>query len=133
MAKPASVLPDTNVILRYLLADHTEHYAQASAFFEAVREGHRQALILESVLTECVYVLHKFYRVPRLEVADKLSVLLHYKGIQNEDRSDLVDALQRYGKSKLDWVDCLLLAKEAGGKFEIFSFDADLRKKSTAS
>lgn len=129
MAKPASVLPDTNVILRYLLADHAEHYAQASAFFEAVREGHRQALILESVLTECVYVLHKFYRVPRLEVADKLSVLLHYKGIQNEDRSDLVDALQRYGKSKLDWVDCLLLVKGAGHDVEVFSFDADLRRR----
>lgn len=62
-----TVLPDTNVVLRYLLRDHEEHYVKAYAFFEAVREGKRRALLLDGVLVECVYVLTKFYRVPRTE------------------------------------------------------------------
>ena len=127
MRRPKVVLPDTNVVLRYLLRDHEAHYALASEFFEAVREGKRQAVLLEGVLVECVYVLTKFYQVPRSEAAGKLHDLLQYKGIRNLDRQELLDALKRYAETKLDIVDCILLAKGMAEHTEVFSFDADLR------
>ncbi len=52
--------------------------------FEKVRSGAAKALILESVLVECVYVLVKFYKVPRGEAAGKLEAILGYKGIVNQ-------------------------------------------------
>lgn len=131
MQKSKVVLPDTNVVLRYLLHDHETHYAQANEFFEAVREGRRQAILLEGVLVECVYVLTKFYQVPRAEAAAKLHDLLQYKGMHNADRQELLDALKRYAETKLDIVDCILLAKNADGQTEVFSFDADLRPRRT--
>lgn len=129
MQRPKIVLPDTNVVLRYLLRDHEAHYAQANGFFEDVREGKRQAMLLEGVLVECVYVLTKFYQVPRAEAAGKLHGLLLYKGMRNPDRAELLVALQRYEKTQLDIVDCILLAKGATAHTEVFSFDADLRSR----
>lgn len=129
MRKAKVVLPDTNAVLRYLLHDHEEHFAKASEFFEAVREDRRQAVLLEGVLVECVYVLTKFYQVPRSEAAGSLHDLLQYKGMRNPDRQELLDALKRYAETKLDIVDCILLAKGSDDSTEVFSFDADLRSK----
>lgn len=129
MRRPKVVLPDTNVVLRYLLRDHEAHYAKACELFEAVREGKRQAVLLEGVLVECVYVLTKFYKVPRAEAAGKLHDLLQYKGMHNNDRQELLDALQRYAETSLDIVDCMLLAKGMSEHYEVFSFDADLRPR----
>jgi predicted nucleic-acid-binding protein len=129
MRKPKVVLPDTNAVLRYLLHDHEEHFARASELFEAVREDKRHALLLEGVLVECVYVLTKFYQVPRAEAAGHLHDLLQYKGIRNTNRQELLDALKRYAKSRIDIVDCILLAKGAAENTEVFSFDADLHSR----
>ncbi len=129
MGKPRPALPDTNVVLRYLLHDHEAPYAQASAFFEAVREGQRTAMLLEGVLVECIYVLTKFYRVPRAEAAGQLRGLLQYRGMRNPDLHELAEALKRYAETKLDIVDCILLAKGTGKDTEVFSFDADLRSR----
>jgi predicted nucleic-acid-binding protein len=125
--KPKVALPDTNVVLRYLLRDREAQFARASTFFEEVREGKRSALFLEGVLVECIYVLTKFYGVPRLEAAGKLRALLQYKGMRNPDRLELLDALRRYAETNIDIVDCILLAKGAGEDMEVFSFDAGLR------
>lgn len=129
MKRPKVVLPDTNAVLRYLLRDHEAHFVQASELFEAIREGGRQAVLLEGVLVECVYVLTKFYQVPRPEAADKLHALLQYKGMGNPDRQELLDALKCFAETKLDIVDCILLAKAAGADYELFSFDAELRQR----
>lgn len=131
MQRPKVALPDTNVVLRYLLRDHEAHYARANEFFETVREGKRQAVLLEGVLVECVYVLTKFYQVPRAEAAGKLHGLIQYKGMRNPDRQELLDALKRYAETKLDIVDCILLAKSTAEHTEVFSFDADLQPKQT--
>jgi predicted nucleic-acid-binding protein len=55
--------------------------------------------------------------------------LLQYKGMRNSDRQELLDALKHYAKTKLDIVDCILLAKGSDDNMEVFSFDADLRTK----
>lgn len=127
--KNRTVLPDTNVILRYLLRDHEEMYERASAFFEDVRVGERKALILESILTECVYVLTKFYEVPRTETADKLQGILRYKGICNPDRQSLLNALSLFKTTSTDIVDCILHQKAEGADVESFSFDSDVTEK----
>jgi len=126
--KNAEMLPDTNVLLRYLLRDDALQYAKAEAFFENVRVGKEKAVIIESVLVECVYILMKFYKIPKREVADVLAVLLQYKGIANTDRKTLVEALRTFAEQNLDIVDCILLARAKQGKGRLFSFDKALNK-----
>ena len=128
MTEPAKKLPDTNTILRYLLGDVPLLSSKASAFFEKVRVGKEKVIILESVLAECVYVLIKFYKVPKAEVAEKLKGLLLYKGVANEDKKDLVEALNIFSGQGIDIVDCILCAKTRNHNIHLFSFDGKLLK-----
>jgi len=123
-----SVFPDTNVVLRYLLKDVPEQYTQAEKFFEDVRTGRAKAILLEGVLVECVYILLKFYQVPKRAATESLIGLLQYKGVANRDKTDLVDALQMFSQQTIDLVDCLLLAKARRGKGHVFSFDKELNR-----
>ncbi len=128
MKKSDAILPDTNVILRYLLRDIPEQFEKAAAFFEQVRTGAKRAVILESVVVECVYVLMKFYGVPKAEVAASLSGLLQYKGVVNSDRTALMDALRLMAETGLDMVDCVLVAKGNHNNLEIMTFDKQMEK-----
>lgn len=49
---------DTNVLLRYVLEDDLSQAIAVKPIFNALRSGEKASLILESVLAECVYVLH---------------------------------------------------------------------------
>ncbi len=128
MPKNAEMLPDTNVVLRYLLRDDSVQYAKAEAFFENVRVGKEKAVIMESVLVECVYILMKFYKVPKRETANVLTMFMQYKGIANTDRKTLVEALRIFAEQNLDIVDCILVARAKQGKGRLFSFDKALNK-----
>jgi predicted nucleic-acid-binding protein len=128
-----TVIPDTNVILRYLLSDHPHMYEETRTFFDKVFTGEIAALILESVITECIYVLTKYYRVPREESSELLIHLLNYKGIVNKDKDDLITALNQFATRSIDIVDCLVLAKANSHHMQIFTFDKTLKKQSAES
>lgn len=119
---------DTNVILRYLLADHPEQFEKVRAFMEEVKTGTRRVLIPESVLAECVYVLLKVYEVPREEIAEKLIGILRYRGVVNSDREVLIQALTLFGSKSVDIVDAIVSAIGSGERLQVFSFDRDLEK-----
>ncbi|MDD2722991.1 MAG: PIN domain-containing protein [Methylovulum sp.] len=63
---------DTNVILRYLLNDHPQHFLRAQAFMADVISGKITVYIPDSVLAECVYVLLKVYKVPKAKACEVL-------------------------------------------------------------
>ncbi len=128
MKKHKPLVLDTNVILRYLLRDHEEMFRAASEVLENVRVGIQKAEVLDCVLAECVYVLTKFYEVPRSEAAEKLQEVLLYKGISNGNRETLINALHLYKKKNVDIVDCLVHQYAKDREMSVFSFDRDLNK-----
>ncbi|HQN18188.1 MAG TPA: PIN domain-containing protein [Syntrophobacteraceae bacterium] len=130
MKRPRRSLPDTNVLIRYLTRDDEALYVRAKDFFDTVKEGSARAVILESVIAECIYVLTKIYKVPKRRAAESLIDILHYKGIANNDQKELIRALTLFSEHSIDIVDCLLCVKAAGPNTSPFSFDSDLNKMS---
>lgn len=128
MKRPARSLPDTNIIVRYLVADEPTLNAKAKEFFDKVKSGEVRAVILESVVAECVYVLTKIYKVPRDRAASSLSDILHYKGIANDDQQELIRALSLFAEQSFDIADCILCAKTVSDNAHLLTFDADLNK-----
>ena len=128
MIKPVRSLTDTNTIVRYLIADDSTLYGKAKEFFDKVKHGSIKAIILESVVAECVYVLTKIYKVPRDRAAGSLIDVLRYKGIANTDRQELIRALTLFSERSIDIVDCILCAKAEAGGYHLFTFDAVLNK-----
>ena len=128
MKPPAKVyLIDTNVILRYLLGDHKSFSPKAKAFMELISQGTKKAEIPSVVIVECVYVMEKFYKIPRNEIVDALTKILNFSGIVNPDKSEILEALLKYANTHTDIVDCMLAAQSSPEKV-IISFDKDFVK-----
>ena len=120
-------LVDTNVILRYLLGDHSEFSPKAEVFLLDVSQGVKKAEIPEVVIVECIYVMEKYYEIPKNEIVDKLSRILNFSGIVNPDRPEILKALLKYENSNTDIVDCILAAQSSPEKI-VISFYKDMKK-----
>ncbi len=128
MKPPGKVyLIDTNVILRYLLDDHSRFSPKALVFMEAISKKTKKAKIPAVVIVECIYVLEKFYQVPKKEIIDKLSRILNFKGIVNPDKSAILKSLFIYQDTNVDIVDCILAAFSTPD-LVVVSFDKDFEK-----
>jgi len=125
-------LIDTNVVLRYLLGDHPEFSPKAEAFMFDVSKGIKKAEILDVVIVECIYVMEKYYEIPKTEIVEKLSGILNFSGIVNPDRSEILEALLKYENSNIDIVDCILAACSSPEKV-VISFDKDMKKLKAVS
>ncbi len=133
MKQPAKAyLIDTNVILRYLLGDHKIFSPKAKTFMELISQGIKKTEIPSVVIVECVYVMEKFYKIPKNEIVDTLSKILNFVGIINRDKSEILEALLQYANSNPDVVDCILAAQSSPEKV-IISFDKDFDKLNAIS
>ncbi len=125
-------LIDTNVILRYLLEDHETYSPKAKAFMLQVSQGKNKVEIPAVVAVECIYVLEKYYAVPRNEIVESISAILNFSGVVNTDRSEILEALLKFKTSNTDIVDCILAAQSSPEK-PVVSFDKDLEKLNAVS
>jgi predicted nucleic-acid-binding protein len=121
-------LVDTNLIVRYFVQDHKRHAEAAAKLFEACDRGDLVIVILPAVLAECVFVLESFYEHARGNVASALSSLISSPGVEIDQVSIHLDALDRYRKTKVHFVDCLLAATASTGKIPVATFDLGFRK-----
>ena len=120
-------LIDTNVIVRHLVQDHQRHSAMASRLFDACDRGDLTLVILPAVLAECVFVLESFYQHSRADIAQALKSLIGSPGIEVSDLPIHLDALNRYGRTQLHIVDCILAATAAAGRLLLATFDQDFK------
>lgn len=121
-------LVDTNLIVRHLVQDHEEHAKAAGRLFEACDRGDLVIVLLPAVLAECVFVLESFYEHPRENIASALGTLISSPGVEIDEAPIHLDALVRYEKTKVHFVDCLIAATASAGNISVASFDRDLRK-----
>jgi predicted nucleic-acid-binding protein len=124
---------DTNVLLRYLLADAVNQHRKA----KAVIEGQRPVLITDVVLVESVWTLSgKRYGLDKAAILEVVRGLIGDGAFQFESSQVVWSALMDYQESKpvrgksLDFADALIahkaqyVAEESGQALEAFySFD----------
>ena len=121
-------LVDTNLIVRYLVQDHEAHARAAERLFDACDRGEVRIAILPEVLAECVFVLESFYEHGREEIASTLGRLISSAGVEIQGTAIYRDALERYGRTKVHFVDCIIAATAAAEDVPVASFDRDFRK-----
>ena len=115
---------DTNYLLRYMLNDIPEQSEKAA---EVIMNG---AEIYPEAVPEAVYVLHKIYGIGRKDVASALLDVLD--DITVERKEQIREALTLFRETRLDYVDCLLLAGFLSGKNDFVTFDKNLQNKKNA-
>src|SRR5208283_1546330 len=110
-----------------LVQDHEKHAKAAGRIFDACDRGDVAVVILPAVLAECVFVLESFYGHPRAGIASALSRLVSSPGVEIAETAIHLDALERYRRTKVHFVDCLIAATAVAGNMAVASFDQDFR------
>ena len=109
---------DTNYLLRYILHDDESMFQKACQTIEAGASTR-----LESI-PEVIYVLSRSFGVSRVDIAKALMDLLDDVAIAQKEL--VLDALSLFSRTKLDYVDCLLIAEGLSSGTEVISFDRKL-------
>lgn len=126
-----ATLIDANMLVRYLVGDSPELAQQATDLLQQVEAAQTEVLILDCVVMECYFVLTRFYELPKAEVIDDLKTLLAFDGVINDDKFQIIEALNLVLYKNIDCVDALLCVKSKLYQLELFSFDKRLKKRCT--
>ena len=131
MQQKKECLIDTNVILRFLLNDVAEQAEKAKKLFEAVEIGVEKVYLTDWVLCECIWILEKFYKVPRKEIKNSVKPIIMFQGVNTQSsKSLLLEALDLWEEKEVDWTDALLTIWCLREERTIISFDKDFDKLS---
>jgi predicted nucleic-acid-binding protein len=116
-------LVDTNIILRYLLNDDSKRSPVAEKIMQD-----EQVFIITQVIAECIYVLEKIYKAKRSDISSSIKQIISMRNVEVESKEVNLMAVNKYGASKLDFVDLLLWANNKLYGFEVKTLDKPLEK-----
>jgi len=110
---------DTNVLIRYLVADDEAQAARAKRYIES-----GPSYVNCIVLSEVVWVLESAYGYDKVAVVSVLEGLLSTHEVEVEDAEVALAALHDYRRTTAGFTDCLVGRRNAAhGCNETGSFD----------
>ena len=123
-----TVLIDTNIILRYFLADIHRQFKKAKEAIERIENGKSKGELSLLVINELIWILENFYELDRKVYLPQLLKLLALKNLKIIEikKSLLTATLQKMQKHSLDFTD-LYLAEIKKSK-DLLTFDKKLKK-----
>jgi predicted nucleic-acid-binding protein len=122
-------LLDTNILISFLTSDETQKFRGVYTLFESLEQGDLRVELKLIVLFQVIFVLKSFYSVPREEIATGMLGILKYKGIIVKEKKIVRRTIELWHDSKLDIVDCYLIACLEGDRQNIlYSYDRDFDK-----
>lgn len=117
---------DTNVLVRYLVADHP---AQARIARERLAElsTDRPGFICREVMIELVWVLRRAYGFSREQICREVEELLATEELEIEAAHDTARAIHRYRRGDADFADFMILgAAQRTGASTVWTFDRSM-------
>ena len=120
---------DTNVLVRFLVADDEAQAARVRSYIERAITGGETLYINRIVLVETVWILTKFYRQPRPAVADTIERILLAAEFEVEEKQLAWEALHEFRRGTADFADALIGAvNRAAGCSTTATFDKEAGK-----
>jgi len=124
----ATVVLDTNVLVRYLVQDIPEQAVRATTLFDSVASGEIAIRLPDTVVFESIYILQRVYSISKTETADALTRIIEHPSVILDHKHSVLHALRFWqGTGGLSFADCYHLALAADlGFTEIYSFDKQM-------
>ncbi|MEW6102607.1 MAG: PIN domain-containing protein [bacterium] len=117
-------LIDTNVILRFLLADKGEKYKGVYTLFSQLEEGEEKIECKTLIFFQVIFVLKSFYGVDKSEIIPMLLALMDYKGFHIKEKMVIKRTLELWREENREIIDCYLMAcLEEKGERDLISYD----------
>lgn len=111
----SNTIIDETVILRYLLDDDEILSPRAAKVIAT-----RTARVYPEIITRVVVTLRDVYKVPRAEIAAAMARLLD--DVMVDEPTVIAFAIRLFGRTHLDFTDCLLAARTAIYNDDVVSF-----------
>jgi len=114
---------DTNVLVRYLIADDRKQFELAKQFIEEAITN--EALFIPlSVSVELEWVLRSLYEIKKAIIITTFNSLLEAREIEFQEESAIEIALSLYADSNADFAYCLHIASaQTQGRIPLVTFD----------
>lgn len=123
------IFVDTNIFLRFLLADNPKQSPRCKRLFEKAKKGKVKLITSGMVIAEIAWVLISFYKESRQDVAKKLRQIILFKGLVIPDRKVLLLAIQQFEAQNVDFIDAYNYSLVINKKIKkIYSYDRDFDK-----
>ena len=117
---------DTNVIVRYLVADVPEQAEAARLLIDQLTPDD-PGFICREVVVETAWVLERSYGFSRARVAEALMDLAASDSLVVENAEDVVASAHRYRQGGVGFSDLMILAAaERAGALPLYTFDRRL-------
>jgi predicted nucleic acid-binding protein len=120
------VFVDTNIFLRYLTKDDPAKYDRCREVFKKAIESEISLFTSEMVIAELIWTLLSYYRVPKAEVIEKVSIIISTSNLHLDNKSIIADSLVLFSQENIDYIDAYnaVFMKSQGLK-KIYSYDKD--------
>ena len=117
---------DTNIFLRYLTGDGPSKGGRCKEIFKKATEGKITLITSGLVIAELVWTLLSYYKVPKADVIEKISIIVSTESLHIPDKDIIVDALLLYSRKNIDYIDAYnAVFMTRHGLDKIYSYDAD--------
>jgi predicted nucleic-acid-binding protein len=119
---------DTNVLVRYLVADDAAQFAAAERSLSRLGPGEDSAFVSDVVLVELVWVLRAVYDYSRGDIRRAVEALASADHLTFEDDERLSRVLRAFTDGRGDFADYLIRERAvAAGCETVQTFDKDLQ------
>ncbi len=118
---------DTNIFLRFLIADVKEQHEECVSLIDAVQLGKWHPYTSGFVFVELNYVLTKIYKCKKAEVLKTIAKLLQMRNLTLIEKVNTSKALKLYKKYNIKLGDCFIATQIPSGA-SIVTYDLDFKK-----
>ena len=123
-----TIAVDTNIIARFLLADHPQLHAESTEIFKRCQDGETRVFVDPIIIAETVWLLSSYYQQSKAAISKQLVDFLTPDWIICSAKNQLLSALDLYQKTSFNFVDCWLATICRAKKIQLTTFDASLNK-----
>lgn len=114
---------DANVILRFVTKDPPQLAERAARLMVKAEKGELLLYVAPLVLAETVWVLKSFYKHPMSDIARVIIALVSATGIEVDDRTIVIRAVELSRDQNVDFVDAYLALQAASHGEVVCTFD----------
>ena len=119
---------DTNLYLRFILADDQTQFKKVNNFFRRAQRKKLKIVFLAVVILEMEFVLRNVYSFSKTELIKSLLTLVKSEYLEIEERELWFEAFRIFQEKNLSLFDIFLFLKAQKSGAEVLSFDQDFKK-----
>ena len=122
-----SIFLDSNIWLRFIMADDPKMFDTCVALFQAISRGEIIPYSSSIVLLEVGYVLRSVYKIGKQDVISDLETVVITRGLVLIEKTNFREALSLHKQTGIKLADCLIASQIPKG-IALCTYDMEFKK-----